>query len=352
VLVHPTVFYGNTTSPSDARVITLTPGEDRTGIDLTLSLVAGQRVSGTLYGPTGPAGGHGLRLMPPAGYATTDANGRFVLLGIPAGTYALRAYRVPVDPDLLMRMTGERPPADAAPPAPSLFADVSVTVGSSPVDNLALTLEPGATLAGRVVFEGTARPPTPEQIGRMALMLRTLEADAGQARVDPSGTFQTPGYAAGRYLITVAPPTPGWTLASIRTRGIDVAGQALTLEREDVTDIVITFTDTIMTLSGSVSPGDPAMPPEATVVVMPADVNGWIAGGMSPRRVATTAASSTGAYQVTIPLPGNYLVVAVPPDVAPDVDPDFVARFAAGAVRVSFAAGESRTQSLTVRRPR
>jgi hypothetical protein len=67
--------------------------------------------------------------------------------------------------------------------------------------------------------------------------------------------------------------------------------------------------------------------------------------------VATTS-TSTGAYQLTIPLPGNYLVVAVPPDANPEIDPDFATRFAAGAVRVSIAAGETKTVPLTIRRPR
>lgn len=356
VLVHQTIFFGNTTSARDARVITLAAGEDKPGIDLTLPLVVGQRVSGVLHGPTGPAGGHGLRLEPtsgyPAGYSTTDAQGRFVFLGVPPGTYVVRAYRVPVNPELLMRMTGERPAADAGPPAPSLFANLSITVGTVPIDNLSLTLEPGARLAGRVVFEGTATPPTPEQIGRMTFVLRTPEADAGQVRIDPSGTFQTPGFAAGRYLITVAPPAPGWTLASIRSRGLDVAGQALVLDRDDVTDMVITFTDKAITLNGTVTTEDGSAPGGATVVVMPADVNAWIMSGMSPRRVATTTASDTGAYQMAIPLPGDYLVVAMPPDVAPEVDPEFAARYASSAVRVSFAPGDTRTQPLTTRRPR
>lgn len=356
VLVHQTTFYGNTTTPKDAGVITLAAGEDKLNIDLTLPLIVGQRVSGVLHGPTGPAGGHGVRLVPvagfPAGYSTTDAQGRFVFLGIPPGTYTVRSYRVPVDPELQMRMTGERPAADAAPPAPSLFAEMAITVGAGPVDNLTVTLEPGARLAGRVVFEGTATPPTPEQVGRMALSLRTPEAEAGQARIDASGTFHTPGYAAGRYLINITPPTPAWTLASIRTRGVDVAGQALALEREDLTDIVITFTDKVMTLSGTVTADQSSEGAEATVVVMPTDFNAWIAAGAPSNRVVITDTSPTGAFTVRIPLPGDYVVVAMPPDLFAGLTPEFAARFAASAVRVSFAAGDTKTQPLTMRRPR
>jgi hypothetical protein len=351
--VHPTTYYGNTTSAADARVITLAAGEDRAGVDLVLPLVTGQRISGALYGPDGPAAGHGVRLDPPVGYSTTDAQGRFALLGIPPGNYTLRAYRVPVDPVMLMRMTGEQPPADAGPPAPSLFVETPITVGASAIDNLSLTLAPGATLSGRVEFAGTKTPPTAEQIGRMALTLRASNDGPSQpTRVDSSGTFRTAGHAAGRYLLNVTPPAPGWTLSSIRARGLDVAGQALVIEHEDLSNIVVTFTDTVITLNGLVTSDDSSVSPEATVVVMPADVAAWIRSGMSPLRIASTTTSVSGVYQLTVSLPGDYLLVAVPPEVEPEVTPEFAARFAAGATRVSLAAGETKAQPLTLRRPR
>jgi hypothetical protein len=287
----------------------------------------------------------------PVAYTTTDPQGRFVFLGVPPGSYVVRAYRVEAFGEMMARMSGA-PPAPAGPAAPSLFAELPVTVGTSAVDNLSLTLAPGAVLAGRVQFEGTATAPTAEQIGRMSIGVRSVtEADERATRIDPAGAFRTPGHARGRYLINVTPPPPGWTLASVRIGGVDAAGQAFTLGDEDVTDIVVTFTDKTITLTGSVSPEEATALPEATIVVMPADVRAWLASGMSPRRVATTS-TSTGVYQLTIPLPGSYLVVAVPPDVNPEIDPDFATRFAAGAVRVSIAAGETKTVPLTIRRPR
>jgi hypothetical protein len=73
---------------------------------------------------------------------------------------------------------------------------------------------------------------------------------------------------------------------------------------------------------------------------------------MSPRRLATATTSATGAYQLRIGIPGEYLVVAVPPDVLPEVVPEFIARVASSATRVSIAAGEARALPLTVSRVR
>ena len=200
-------------------------------------------------------------------------------------------------------------------------------------------------------FEGATAAPAAEQIGRMMLVVRSTSEEERTTRIDPTGAFRTPGHAPGRYLINVTPTLPGWTLASVRVGGVNAAAQAFTLGEDDVTDIVVTFTDRTITLTGSVSGEDARTPPDATVVVMPADVRAWIASGMSPRRVATTF-TSTGTYQLTIPLPGDYLVVAVPPDINPEIDPDFAVRFAPSGVRVSLAAGEMKTQPLVVRRPR
>jgi hypothetical protein len=85
---------------------------------------------------------------------------------------------------------------------------------------------------------------------------------------------------------------------------------------------------------------------------MPADVAAWIRSGMSPLRIASTTTSVSGVYQLTVSLPGDYLLVAVPPEVEPEVTPEFAARFAAGATRVSLAAGETQAQPHTLRRPR
>src|SRR5688572_28758445 len=253
VLIHPTMFYGNTQSPRSATAITLAAGEDRAGVDLTLPLVAGVRVAGVLHGPVGPAGGHGLRLVRasageadgpalplPVAYSTVDSQGRFVFLGVPPGSYVVRAYLVAPADDDMARMGG--PPAPTGPPAPSLFAELPVTVGASAVDNLSLTLAPGAVLAGRVQFEGSAPAPTAEQIGRMTIGPTSVsDAIVRSARIDPSGTFRTLGHAPGRYLLDVTPPLPGWTLTSVRIGGVDAAGQAFTLGDDDVTDIVVTF---------------------------------------------------------------------------------------------------------------
>jgi len=374
VLIHPTVFHSNTTSAADATVIALKPGDDRMSVDLTLPLVTGVRVSGVLIGPDGPAANHGIRLIPaatetsfdtPAAYSTTDGAGRFALLGVPPGAYTIRAYRVP-QPTLIMRpappaagglpgTTTEPIPSLAGPTGPSLFAEAPVAVGSTHVDGLTLTLRPGARLSGRVMFEGAAPAPPAARLQQMALTIRPIigsVAGRADARIDAEGRFTTSGYPPGRYTIDIAPPGPEWTLASVRIGDVDAAGQAFPLGSTDVGDVVVAFTDRPITLSGTVRARDAGADTEATVIVFPADLQSWLTSGMSPRRVVAAATTTTGSYQMRIPLPGDYLVVAVPPDVAPEVDPDFLRRITPDGVRVSLSLGDARTQALAVSRVR
>ena len=103
LLIHPMTFYGNTSSPADATTLTLAAGEVRTGVDVTLPLIAGVRVAGVLNGPSGPAANHGVQLVRASAsepfygnavaYSTTDAAGRFAFLGIAPGSYVVRARR-------------------------------------------------------------------------------------------------------------------------------------------------------------------------------------------------------------------------------------------------------------------
>ena len=372
LLLASTSYYPNTRSPAESTVITLGPGDDRQGIDLTLPLMQGVRVSGVLTGPSGPAANHGVQLIPqtdglanptPVAYSTTDATGRFALLGATPGNYIVRARRLPV----VQGFAPPPPPAAGALPrgeavalSPAaggattpMFAEAHVTVGSTHVDNLALTLVPGARIVGQLAFEGGAAPAA-ERLQQVSVSIRPLSGTTQnmQTGVDAGGAFQTTGQAPGRYLLTATPPGPDWSLASIRVNGTDASDQAVTLGTSDITGAILTFTNTTMNVTGSVRAADGGSDTDATVVAYPADFKTWLASGMSPRRIATATTSASGAYQLRISIPGAYMVVAVPPEVTPEVDPEFISRFASSATKVSIAAGESKTLPLTVSRIR
>jgi len=297
-------------------------------------------------------------------YATTDDAGRFSFLGVAPGVYTIDAYRVmPTGPTWAFIPAAAGAPgggrvetiAPPSPPFPSVFAEVPVTVGASHVEGIEVVLRPGARVAGRVEFDG-ARQPTDAERQRVAILLEPLNGALPRAssrpspgaRVDASGGFVTTEHPRGRYHLDITLPGEAWTIRSIRLGGDDVAGQAFALADRDIDDVVVTFTDQAITLSGTVRSPDGGANAESTVLVVPADVDAWIATGMSPRRTATAYVPATGTYLLQIPLPGDYVVAALPPEVEASMEPDFLKRIAAQGVRVSLAVGESKTQVLTI----
>jgi hypothetical protein len=274
------------------------------------------------------------------------------------------AYRV-------QRVGGFRvlPPAAGAPPgarveqvaanpnAPApLFGETPVAVGAAHVDNVTVTLRPGARISGRVMFDGAAAQPAAAALQKIAMTIRPLTGTVPgttEARVDAEGRFSFAGYPPGRYvLFSATPPGPEWSIASFRIGGIDAAGQAFTLGETDINDAVLTFTDKSISLSGTVRPPDGKGDADATVVLVPADTEAWIRSGMSPRRMASFATTDSGSYQIRVALPGDYLVFAIPAEIAPDIDRAFLKRFLPSAVRVTLAAGDSKAQPLAIARVR
>lgn len=375
LLLPPTTYSGNARTPAEATTITLGSGDHRQGIDLTLPLVAGVRVSGTLTGPNGPAANHGIQLVPaggevpvspfPVAYSITDASGRFALLGVTPGAYLVRARRMPIvgpifvppSPTAGAGAGREAVVMNTAAPIVAMFAEAPVTVGSSHVDNVGLTLQTGARVSGRIVFEGATVPPAAAQLQRIQVAVRALFGGdspgfGAQTNVDASGNFQTIGVAPSRYLLTATPPGPEWSVGSIRVNSVDASDQAVEVGTEDVTGVVVTFTDKTMTVSGTVQPAAGSKDPEATVIAFPADIRAWVSSGMSLRRYAAAVSTPSGSYQLRLAAPGEYLIAAIPPEIAPVADPEFLTKLAASATRITIAAGETKTQPLTVSRVR
>jgi protocatechuate 3,4-dioxygenase beta subunit len=370
-VTYQTTFHGGGTSASQATAITLVSGETRSGVDLRLKPVATARVSGTIAGPEGPAASLGVRLVPAedeegtlnAGLETalamTDGVGRFTFPGVPAGSYVLKAYRVsrPRPPSAssvslvggVPTNAGDGAPTD--PVGPNLWARVPVTVGGDDVTDVRVTLRAGARISGRVEFEGSAPVPAPSRLQLLTVIVVPLDNRAASSapaltpRLDADGRFTTSGYPPGRYLINVADPGPEWAIKSIQGSGLNLLDRPLELDADDITGVVVTFTDRIAELSGTVS-GAGSANDDVTVVVFPGDYQAWIANGRSPRRWSMAIAGRNGSYHLRLPPPGDYFVVAVLNDRLADADLAYFTALSRVATRITVAEGEKKTLAL------
>lgn len=374
LLLHPPTFYPGVTDVTAAGLIALTPGVDRHGLDFSVPLIRGVRVSGLVQGPNGPAARNAVRLIPYSndptallsarGVAsgTADEQGRFVMLGVPPGTYVLDAYRAPIsaaNARMLSSMTGEKIEAPASP-SPGVHGRMPITVGTSHIDGITLTMVRRASMSGRVVFDGAAPPLAGEQAKLIGVALVNVQTTARvEGRMTPEGTFELPDVPPGRYHVLGESLSRDWRFAGARSSEGDLTANALTITNDAVEGVTLAFTDKTMALSGTVTDesGRPAV--DGSVVLVPANVKGWIAAGMAVQRTKVVQIAPDGSFQMTVDLPGEYIIVAAPPEVHTQtvvspitVDADFALAFAPLGTKITIALGDTKTQALTLRRAR
>jgi protocatechuate 3,4-dioxygenase beta subunit len=353
---YPTTFAPDVASLGSARVVSLGAGESVT-LDVQLHLVPAASVTGTVESPSGSAGGVVVRLQPAeqvdglgevgfdAALGVTDAQGRFVLYGVPVGPYVLRASQ------------GAGMGAGGTTP---LTASEPIAVGDEGVSNLDVVLRPGVIVAGRVVFEGVpAGAPAPARLTAILTPDASTFYAPPQSVVDASGHFAIPA-EPGTYFIGVvgalvpdahviavaAPDRTPWFITSAMVNGHDASTLPVTFT-EDVTDVVLTLTDKPAGLAGTVRSPAGAPDADATVVVFPADRARWAVAGQGPRTFQIVHPARTGAYAARDLAPGEYCVVAVSSaDLDDPGNPKFLEAAALVADRVTVREGELASQDL------
>lgn len=385
------VYYPGTTVAAEASVVTLGPNEERGGVDFGLLLVPTARITGRVIDMDGrPQGGLALSLRPtqPDGLdlfasllnatGRTDPDGTFTISGVKPGSYTLSARATPragADP------AAPPDPAEAARQAVAAmtgggggfthWATEDLTVQGLDVTDLTLTLRPGMTVTGKIVYEATTKTP-PADLTKTALALITAPKGTGitdlaatmtgggtvAAKIAPDGTFTISGVAPGKYRLNTPfgmVPTAtasamnlmsgGWTLKSVMVNGRDIADAAIDMKAgADLSGVVATFTDTPAELSGTVLDAAGRVTPNFPIVVFSTDRGYWTLGS---RRVQTARPSSDGKFKVTGLPAGEYFVCAVTAVDRTEVyDPAFLEQLVPVAFKITIADGEKKTQDL------
>lgn len=349
--VYPPTFHPSAATAAQALTILVGAGEERRAVNLELHPVPTVRVSGIVIGPDGPADGILVQLIPngaadvglnqDAPTTATDGNGTFTFPSVPTGLYSLRAA-----------MASPREAGTGAPIERPLWSNVPVGVGQNDIDDFVIVLQAGIRISGRLEFEGIG-PKPPTGLQQVPLVIEpddstpVIPIPTPPARVESNGQFTTAPLAGGRYFVRVAGSPVGWMFKAAMYDGRDVSETPLELEAGDVSGLTITFTARWTGLRGVVRSARGDADATALVIVFPADAQRWSNFGVSPRRLRSTRTNKYGEYQLTSLPPGDYLVVAVPDEVAADwQDVTFLEAVARIGVRVSIGEGEQRAQNL------
>ena len=381
------VYYPGTTASTNAMTVTLGPGEERSGVDFPLQLVRTAKVEGTVATPAGiPVQSVQLMMVPIGSSAnpgigvslfsrpTVNPDGKFSYGSVTPGRYLLtaRASRpregaAPAQSAGSTRFTtsfgsGEQFTMIDGGGGSQYWAQVEVSVDGQPVTDVALTLQPGMKVGGKIEFRGTRAIP-PADLTRVRLNLLPAPTGGGPnimvgmpaVQIEPDGRFTFDGVTPGRYrlnaTVPVAPgsgPGAGWTLKSAVVNGKDALDFPLEVRpNEQISDAVVTFTDATQEVSGTLQDAAGRPAPDFTIVVFPADKALWTAS----RRIVTSRPGTDGKFTVARLPVGNYRIAALV-DIAPGEanDPAFLEQLVAASVPFSLAEGEKKVQDLRIAR--
>jgi hypothetical protein len=316
LFVYPQTFYPSVSTFSQAMVVSVGAGEERTAIDLQIHPLPTVRVGGTVVGPDGPATALSLRMLPAAAEdveldidvptAVTDRNGNFEFPAVSAGQYVIRALIRPPQPD-------PRTPLKAA-----LWLEMPIAVGRSDIEGAVLTLHSGLRVSGHLEFEGNAPRPSASWLQQVPVLLEAARVPADGAtqvtgRVDASGQFTAVGAKPGRYFVRIGGSPEGWMFKSASWRGRDVSDEPLDLD-SDANDVVITFTDRWTGMHGIVQ-GPRGPDPDATVLIFPIEQQAWLdygtnaaVSGVCARPAAATTTCIRFPPVITTSLPSRRIV--------------------------------------------
>jgi hypothetical protein len=342
-------YFPGTPFAMQASLVTLRAGEERDGIDFALQLIPTTRIEGTVAMPDGSP-------LPPNAQLTLVASGQTAFPGVTFD--GLRTTRAASDGGF--SFAGVAPGqytlfARAAAPQ-ILWASAEIAVDGERVSGLALSLQPGMTVAGRVEFDGArlARPSNVSAV-RVTLQPVQLHGSVGMspnpAFTDANGRFTITGVTPGRYRLTATLPSSPvqgpWTLRSAVVNGQDSLDVPFLLQpNQIVSDAVVGFTDRAAQVTGSVLNAASVAAPESTVILFPSDPALWLP---QARRIQGTRPSVDGSYTFRNLPAGTYLVVARDDVEAGEwFDPAVLQRLAPGAVRITLADGEQKIQDVRV----
>jgi protocatechuate 3,4-dioxygenase beta subunit len=332
-------YYPGTPNAAEATRLTVAHGAELSGIDMPIVRGGTYRITGTVIDSRGqPLADTFVLVMAREGDSgfsgsgvKTAADGTFTARNVAAGDYFLV-----VKPLLTTK----------AMPAGSEFAVQAISV-SGDVEGVALTTRPGATITGRVSFDGD-RPPA-----RVSVIPMFVDRQPRPTGLPPSSPVADDGafrleHVFGPALLRVS-GAAGWYIDTVTVDGKEITDTPIDFGTA-TSDVVITMAKRGATLAGVALDSDGKPTSDAMVVLFGETESAW-----QPRHSATRTATveADGRFSLSPVRPGKYFAVAVPRQglrLDTTTSADFE-RLAKSATKVELRDGQSQTVTLTVVAP-
>ena len=286
------IYYPGVLQRSQAEAVSLRPG-DEAQVDFSMRHIKTAEISGRVLAPDGKPASAMVELREKEDYTdnrntNTDSDGKFLIKGVPPGTYILLAYQQSTD-------NRYRPAARQ-----------ELHVGNQNIDSLNLALTRGTDFAGRLTVEGPSR-----LLNRhVYVSLLSTEGEMGVVgdRVKADGSFELTGVLEGSYTIQVyGGGESSWYIKSARLGSDDVIEHGLQVEKGTAGTLEIVIAAATAQLAGSVAQDDkPVAGARVRIVPDPETTYNRI------RRRDTTT-DQNGQFVLSGVAPGKYRVTARSP---------------------------------------
>lgn len=334
---YPPIYYPGSASVAQARRVAVRIGEEAREVSFNLVSAQYAAVSGTVINSAGAAvtASVVLRASEPGAVQLTSAGktatgGAFNLTHVPPGDYQLQVWGV------------------QGPGGAPEFASMPVTVSGLDLSGLVVTTSPGATAAGRVVFDDGTRPAARLFVRATATLASAPTFANASVGVQPDMTFEMRGLS-GRQTFRLGMLPEGWHLKSVVHEGVDITDSGYDFKPgQHVPGVEILLTRVATTIAGTVQDAAGAPVPDYTVVAFAADSAKW---SYQTRFVRSARPDQQGRFAIHALPPDEYLVVALEyVETGQELDPEHLERWKPLGTRVTLRAGESKALTLTISR--
>ena len=339
-------YYPSTPSVAEAQKVAIGVGEEAVA-DIQLVPTRVVRISGTLVTSAGKPptmgfvtlqqrGGDVIGPGMMGGTGPVRPDGTFTLNGVPTGSYTLTA---------MANMKGDFD----FNPAEMETASMPITVTGQDLTDVRLATSVGASLSGRLIFEGgTPEPNTMRQIRAGCFPVDQESPVFGGSipvTADEQGQIQIKNLSVP-CMINAFGMQSGWALKSVTLNGIDITDRPFEPSGKSQAGLEVTLTNRVTTLSGSVQSTQDQPAKEYTVIVFPEDTQRWQAP-LAQRYIRRARPDQQGTFKLTGLPPGRYLVAAFENiEEGTEMDPEYLTRIQSVATRTELLEGGTQTVSL------
>ena len=327
-------YYPGSPDPAKAATITVKPGDEIPSVDILLQPVSAYKIRGRIYNTITHRPGKDVSIMMlprnsrVAGSIfdfepiVQDKDGSFVLNGILPGSYTLSAFWFDE--------------------GKSYVAKQNIEVGNADVEGVTLTISPGTSINGRVIWDGKPSLESDE----LSISPYSTEQGidfGGAARVAPNGAFTLKDVSEDTYHLSVNGMSKDSYIKAVRYGTADALYDGFAVQRGTDASLEVTLSSRGARVQGTVADADGLPLAGVWAVLVPEEAH---RSQMQMFKVATT--DQYGHFELRGVPPGDYKLFSWEEvENGAWQDPEFLKPFEAKGEEIKLQEGDQKTASLT-----